>query len=95
MLKRRRDETISHYWIISLVGGLAVIGAVAALLETLIRTAGQIESGAAQIWQIGKLIANNTVHILLLLRTNQIVGDISDSADGIEKAARRMSDRTV
>ena len=67
-----------------------VIGAVAALLEILARTAEQIERGVAEIWRVGKLIANNTVHIPLLVRTNQIVADIARAADGIARAAARI-----
>lgn len=79
-----------RYWQLSLACGLAVIGVVAALLETLARTAEQIEGGVADIWRVGKLIANNTVHIPLLVRTNQIVADIIRTADGIARAATRI-----
>ncbi len=85
------DElTLLRYWRISLALGLGVIGAVALLLEILARTAGSIESGAAGIWQVGKNIANNTVHIPLLVRTNQVVDDISTTADRIAGATARI-----
>lgn len=85
-------ETVARYWRISLGIGLAVIGAVALLLELLVRTVAQIEAGAAEIWRVGKLIANNTVHIPLLVRTNQIVAEILPAADGIAAATARIRD---
>ena len=91
-LRKRQtgDTTTIRYWGLSLVGGLAVIAAVAVLLETLARTVQQIEDASAEIWRVGKLIANNTVHIPLLIRTNQIVGEIAEVADGIARATERV-----
>lgn len=83
-------STIARYWTASLVGGLVIIGAVAVLLNTLTRTAEQIQVGAAEIWRIGKLIANNTVHIPLLHRANQHAATILRSADGIAAATARL-----
>ena len=87
--------TVNRYWGISLVGGVVVIGAVAFLLNTLTRTAEQIQAGAGQIWVVGKLIANNTVHIPLLVRTNQVIGEIHQAADGIVQATERIERAAV
>lgn len=90
---RTNARTLSpsiSYWRRSLAVGVAVIGVVALLLEALARTAEQIEAGTAEIWRVGKLIANNTVHIPLLVRTNQIIGDISAGADRIAQATDRI-----
>ncbi len=83
-------HVVVRYWRVSLGIGLAVIGAVALLLSTLARTASRIEAGAAEIWRVGKLIANNTVHVPLLVQTNQIVADILPAADGIAHATERI-----
>lgn len=83
-------NVVVRYWRISLGIGMVVIGAVALLLSTLASTAVQIQTGAAEIWRVGKLIANNTVHIPLLIRTNQIVADILPAADGIAGATQRI-----
>ncbi len=83
-------HTIVRYWQISLGIGLAVIGAVALLLTMLAATAAKIEVGAAEIWRVGKLIANNTVHVPLLIRTNQVIGQILPGADGIAEATGRI-----
>ena len=88
--KRKRQEVAFRYWRTSLTLGVVVLGAVVALLEILTRTAKSIEGGTASIWQTGKMIANNTVHIPLLVRTNQILGEISSSADGIAAATERI-----
>ncbi len=74
-------------WWISLGIGLVVILVVAVLLTLIVRTARQIEGGAAEIWTVGQRIANNTVHIPLLHRTNQIVDGILERASGIDGAA--------
>ena len=83
-------ETVARYWRISLGIGIVVIGAVALLLRTLANTAAQIQAGAAEIWRVGKLIANNTVHIPLLIRTNQVVAEILSASGGIARATERI-----
>ncbi len=84
------DKPVIRYWRLSLALGATVIAAVAVLLGIVERAADQIEGGTAEIWRVGKLIANNTVHIPLLVRTNQIVGEISETADGIAGATARI-----
>ncbi len=83
-------ETVIRYWRFSLAAGLAVIAAVAVLLETVARTAESIQDGTAKIWEVGKLIANNTVHVPLLVRINHHVAAISGAADEIAQAAGRI-----
>ncbi len=83
-------HVIVRYWRVSLGLGVVVVGAVALLLTTLARTAEKIEAGAAEIWRVGKLIANNTVHIPLLVRTNQVAGEILSATDGIAAATERI-----
>lgn len=82
--------TIQTVWWISLALGLVVTIVVAILLTILARMAEQIEAGAAEIWRVGKLIANNTVHVPLLMRTNQIAGDILAAVGGIAAATGRI-----
>ena len=74
-------------WWISLGIGLVVILVVAVLLTLIVRNARQIEGTAAEIWTVGQRIANNTVHIPLLHRTNQIVDGILERVSGIDGAA--------
>lgn len=84
------DATIVGRWWLGLALGAMVIAAVAALLETLLRSVRRIEHGAAEVWRVGKLIANNTVHVPLLVRTNQMVDEIAAAADGIARATGRI-----
>ena len=93
MLKQQErlpEDTVSRYWWISLLTGGVVIGVVALLLTILVRTVEQIQAGVGQIWQVGKLIANNTVHIPLLVHTNQLVDQIHKSAGGIVLSTERI-----
>lgn len=92
--ERRKDEldrTIAGYWRVSLLVGAVVIGVVALLLRTLTQTAEQINAGAAEIWRVGKLIANNTVHVPLLLRTNQVAEELLRTSEGITDATTRIT----
>ncbi len=82
-------------WGGSLALGLVVILVVAALLTVIVRTARQIESSVADIWTVGQRIANNTVHIPLLHRTNQIAGGILGRAAGIDRAAMLIEAHAV
>lgn len=84
------DPVVVGRWWLGLALGAVVIGAVAALLETLLRSVRRIERGAAEVWRVGKLIANNTVHVPLLVRTNQIVDEIGEATGGIAQAAARI-----
>jgi hypothetical protein len=74
-------------WWVSLGIGVVVIVVVAVLLTLIVRTARQIEEGVSNIWIVGQSIANNTVHIPLLHRTNQIVDGILERASGIDRAS--------
>src|SRR6266568_2480812 len=93
--QRVPKDTVKTYWQISLATGGVVIAVVAFLLTILARTAEQIEAGVGQIWQAGQLIANNTIHIPLLIRTNQIVAQIRQAADGIERSTGRIERAVV
>ncbi|MBF6613272.1 MAG: hypothetical protein IVW55_09100 [Chloroflexi bacterium] len=93
--KRALDGAIAKYWGISLTLGAVVVGVVALLLNTLTRTAEQINGGAAQVWETGKLIANNTVHIPMLARTNQVAANIVATSEGIAGATSRIQAAVV
>ncbi len=77
-------------WEISIAAALIVTLVVGALLALILRQAAQIEDAAAQIWTAGKLIANNTILITLLVRTNQVEEQILGAAGGIAAGAARI-----
>ncbi len=74
-------------WWVSLAIGVVVILVVAALLTMIVRTARVIDGAVGQIWVVGQRIANNTVHIPLLHRTNRVVDEILAHAVIIDGAA--------
>jgi hypothetical protein len=73
------DATIQQVWIVSLISYFAVVVVVAGLLTLILRTVRRIHDGAAAIWTVGQKVANNTIHIALLVRTHHIVRRILDS----------------
>ncbi len=77
-------------WEISIVAAVVVTVVVGVLLSLILRQAAQIESAAGQIWTAGKLIANNTILITLLVRTNQVVEQILKAAGGIAAGTARI-----
>jgi len=52
------------------------------LLTMILRTARKIRGGVGAIWTVGQKVANNTIQIPLLVRTNQVVVEILESAKG-------------
>lgn len=82
-------------WGVSLAIGVVVIVVVAALLTLIVRTARQIETGVAGIWTVGQRVANNTVHIPMLHRTNQIVDRILERAGGIDGATAAIEEHAL
>lgn len=77
-------------WEISIAAAVVVTLVVGILLALILQQAAQIEDTAAQIWTAGKLIANNTILITLLVRTNQVVEQILKSAGGIAAGTARI-----
>src|SRR5262245_6561284 len=65
--------TIQQMWLLSLAIFVVVLAVVAALLTLILSTAKQIHGGVSAIWNVGQRIANNTVHLALLDRTNCLV----------------------
>ncbi len=79
-------ETVEKVWITTLVVYFVVLIVVAILLTLILRTARDIRGGVSAIWNVGQRIANNTIHIALLHKTNVVAGQILASAVGIVHA---------
>jgi hypothetical protein len=77
-------------WWVSLAIFLVVLVVVAVLLTLILNTVHKIEQGAAQIWTVGQMVANNTVQIPLLITTNRVVDAIYGEAGKILGAATRI-----
>ena len=64
---------------------------VAVLLTLILSTAKRIHAGVSAIWNVGQRIANNTIHLAMLDRTNHLAGQILDSAGRIAGATAAMA----
>ena len=80
-------QTVYLIWWISIILLLVVTGVVALLLTLVLRTGRSILRTVDDIWTTGKLVANNTVHIPLLVDTNRIAGSILETAGKIVSGA--------
>ena len=74
------EQAIQEVWSLTLVIYFVVVGVVAALLTLILFTARRIRSGAAAIWAVGQKVANNTIHIALLVQTNHLLRQILSQA---------------
>ena len=76
-------EAIQNVWIVSLVVFVVVLIVVATLLTLILRTARDINGGVAVIWNVGQRIANNTIQLSMLVKTNAASQQILTSAVGV------------
>ena len=80
------DDTIVQVWLLSLGIFVVVLLVVAVLLTLILRTSTQIHNGLSAIWTAGQKVANNTIQLSLLHRTNHVAGRILQSAAGVAAA---------
>ena len=81
------EQAAQFVWWVSLALGLVVSLVVTLLLWLIHRTATTINGVVARIWDVGQRVANNTVHIPALYKTNAVAGDILASALNINAGA--------
>lgn len=74
------DAAVFAVWAWSLAVYFVVVGVVAVLLTMILSTTRRIRAGAGAIWVAGQKVANNTIHIPLLARTNHLASSILESA---------------
>ena len=77
-------------WWLALGLAAVVVLVVAVLLELIVRTAQRIHQAVADIWTGGTHIAQNTVTLALLQRTNYLAGELLGSAGRIARATARI-----
>lgn len=77
-------------WELILVLSVVVIGVVAFLLQSVLNEAKIIEAGAGAIWDGGKRIANNTVHVPDLARTNYLVEKVLEAVPALHTDLERV-----
>lgn len=80
-------EAAQFVWVASLLLGVVVSAVVTLLLWMIHREAGAIKARVARIWDVGQRVANNTIHIPTLYRTNTAVGEILATAVKIIEGA--------
>lgn len=78
-------------WAIALVAAVVVLAVVVVTLSIILSTASKIDGGARQIWTVGKNVANCTIQLSRLQRTNQLVADVIEAATGILHNAGRIA----
>jgi hypothetical protein len=84
-------QAVQQVWIVSLSVFVVVLLVVAALLTLILRTSKQIHGGVSAIWNVGQKVANNTVHLALLDRTNYLAEQILQSAAGVAAATGALA----
>ncbi|MDR7534273.1 MAG: hypothetical protein QN183_03295 [Armatimonadota bacterium] len=85
-------QTVSLVWSVSILLGLVVTVVVALLLQAILNTARLILKVASDIWTDGQRVANNTVHIAMLDRTNYVLGGILAEAGAVAQASARIAE---
>ncbi|GAC1479134.1 MAG: hypothetical protein NVS1B4_23480 [Gemmatimonadaceae bacterium] len=76
-------DAIYKVWTLSLAIFVVVLLVVATLLTLILRAARDIRGGVAIIWNVGQRIANNTIQLSLLAKTNAAATQILGSAVGV------------
>ena len=88
-------ETIRNVWTLSLVVFTVVLVVVAVLLTLILRAARDITGGVSAIWNVGQRIANNTIHLALLEKTNAGAEAILKSAVGVINATAAVKEHSA
>ena len=81
------EQAAQFVWWVSLALGLVVSLVVTVLLWLIHRTAATINGHVSGIWDVGQRVANNTVHIPALYKTNAVAGEILATALNINAGA--------
>ena len=84
------SDTDALLWWLAIALATVVVLVVAVLLELIVRSTHRIHHSVANIWTGGKHIAQNTVTIALLQRTNFLARGLLRSADRIATASGRI-----
>jgi hypothetical protein len=75
-MTRRRGDSLAPL-VVTGAGGLVVLIAVGALLETLRRSVAEVETRTEHLWETGKRLAQNTQAAHLLRQTEQLSGELT------------------
>ncbi|MEO7392726.1 MAG: hypothetical protein ABIU58_11160 [Ramlibacter sp.] len=81
------QQAAQFVWWASLALGVVVSVVVALLLWLIVLSAKLIEGHVSRIWDVGQRVANNTVHITALFKTNEVAAQILATAVRIDAGA--------
>ena len=81
------EQAAQFVWWTTLALGLVVSAVVALLLWLIHRGAAVIDGHVSRIWDTGQRVANNTVHIPILYKTNEVAVQILATAVRIDAGA--------
>ena len=81
------EQAAQFVWWVSLALGFVVSLVVTLLLWLIHHTATTINGHVSHIWDVGQRVANNTVHIPALYKTNAVAGEILATALNINAGA--------
>lgn len=87
------EVEVTTFWWISLAIALGIALVVASLLILIVVAANRIDRHAADIWEVGKKIAANTVSVWMVGTTNDVAKGILDTAGGIADKADSIDRR--
>ena len=91
LLPTSSDQAVQFIWMVSLILGVVVSLVVSLLLWLIYQTAVTIDGVASKIWDTGQRVANNTIHIPALARTNAVAGQILETALNINVGAEAIA----
>jgi len=83
--------TVNFVWVTSLLLGVVVTIVVAILLQAVLASTRRILRVASDIWTDGQRVANNTVQIAMLDRTNHLFRGILAEAGPLAKATGQIA----
>ncbi len=86
--------TVNFVWVTSLLLGVVVTIVVAILLQAVLASTRRILRVASDIWTDGQRVANNTVQIAMLDRTNHLFRGILAEAGPLAKATGQIAAAT-
>ena len=89
------EQAVQLVWWVSLALGVVVSGVVALLLWLIHSGAATIDGHVARIWDSGQRVANNTVHIPALYKTNEVAGQILATALRINAGAAAIENHAL
>ena len=94
-MQQPSTDAIQTAWTWSLIVFTVVLAVVAGLLTLILRAARDITVGVSAIWNVGQRIANNTIHLALLEKTNAGAQAILNSAVGVIMATGAVKEHSA